>query len=52
MVAAAGFVAVVMLSAETPLAQVASGPMTYPVNGRQYVCVSPGNNLFVYALRP
>jgi len=32
--------------------QVASGPMTYAVNGRQYVAVSAGNNLFVYALRP
>jgi alcohol dehydrogenase (cytochrome c) len=31
--------------------QVASGPMTYAVNGRQYVAVSAGNNLFVYALR-
>ena len=32
--------------------QVASGPMTYAVNGRQFVAVSAGNNLFVYALRP
>jgi alcohol dehydrogenase (cytochrome c) len=31
--------------------QVASGPMSYAVNGRQYVAVSAGNNLFVYALR-
>jgi alcohol dehydrogenase (cytochrome c) len=31
--------------------QVASGPMTYAVNGRQYIAVSAGNNLFVYALR-
>ena len=31
--------------------QVASGPMTYAVNGRQYVAVSAGNNLFVWALR-
>ena len=31
--------------------QVASGPMTYAVNGKQYVAVSAGNNLFVYALR-
>jgi len=30
---------------------VASGPMTYSVNGRQYVAVSAGNSLFVYALR-
>jgi len=32
--------------------QVASGPMSYAVNGKQYVAVSAGNNLFVYALRP
>jgi alcohol dehydrogenase (cytochrome c) len=31
--------------------QVASGPMTYAVNGRQYVAVSAGNNLFAFALR-
>jgi len=31
--------------------RVASGPMTYSVNGRQYVAVSAGNSLFVYALR-
>jgi alcohol dehydrogenase (cytochrome c) len=31
--------------------RVASGPMTYSVNGRQYVAVSAGNALFVYALR-
>ena len=31
--------------------RVASGPMTYAVNGRQYVAVSAGNSLFVYALR-
>ena len=31
--------------------QVASGPMTYAVNGKQYVAVSAGNNLFVFALR-
>jgi alcohol dehydrogenase (cytochrome c) len=30
---------------------VASGPMTYSINGRQYVAVSAGNSLFVYALR-
>ncbi len=30
---------------------VASGPMTYSVNGRQYVSVSAGNSLFTYALR-
>jgi glucose dehydrogenase len=32
--------------------QVASGPMSYAVNGKQYIAVSAGNNLFVYALRP
>ena len=32
--------------------QVASGPMTYAVNGRQYVAVSAGNSLFTFALRP
>ena len=31
--------------------RVASGPMTYAVNGKQYVAVSAGNSLFVYALR-
>jgi alcohol dehydrogenase (cytochrome c) len=31
--------------------QVASGPMSYAVNGKQYVAVSAGNNLFVFALR-
>ena len=31
--------------------QVASGPMSYAVNGKQYVAISAGNNLFVYALR-
>ena len=31
--------------------EVASGPMTYSVNGRQYVSVSAGNTLFTYALR-
>jgi hypothetical protein len=25
--------------------------MTYAVNGKQYLAVSAGNNLFVYALR-
>ena len=32
--------------------RVSSGPMTYSVNGRQYVAVSAGNSLFAYALRP
>jgi alcohol dehydrogenase (cytochrome c) len=31
--------------------QVASGPISYGVNGKQYIAVSAGNNLFVYALR-
>jgi len=31
--------------------EVASGPMAYSVNGRQYVSVSAGNTLFTYALR-
>jgi alcohol dehydrogenase (cytochrome c) len=31
--------------------QVASGPMSYAVNGKQYVAVSAGNATFVYALR-
>jgi alcohol dehydrogenase (cytochrome c) len=30
---------------------VASGPITYSVNGRQYVSVSAGNSLFTLALR-
>jgi len=30
---------------------VRSGPMTYTVNGRQYVAVDAGNSLFVFALR-
>ena len=30
---------------------VQSGPMTYAVNGRQYVAVDAGNSLFVWALR-
>src|SRR5256714_327606 len=29
--------------------RVTSGPMTYSVNGRQYVAVEAGNSLFVYA---
>ena len=31
--------------------EVASGPMTYSVGGRQYVAISAGNSLFAYALR-
>ena len=31
--------------------RVSSGPMTYSINGRQYVAVCAGSSLFVYALR-
>jgi alcohol dehydrogenase (cytochrome c) len=31
--------------------QVASGPMSYSINGKQYVAVCAGNAMFVYALR-
>ena len=31
--------------------RVTSGPMSYAVGGRQYVAVSAGSGLFVYALR-
>jgi alcohol dehydrogenase (cytochrome c) len=31
--------------------QVSSGPMTYAVDGKQYVAVASGNSLYVYALR-
>jgi alcohol dehydrogenase (cytochrome c) len=31
--------------------QVASGPMSYSVNGRQYIAICSGNGMFVYALR-
>jgi len=31
--------------------QVSSGPMSYSVNGKQYIAVSAGNSLFVYGLR-
>jgi alcohol dehydrogenase (cytochrome c) len=30
---------------------VANGPMTYAVNGQQYVAVAAGNGLFVFGLR-
>jgi alcohol dehydrogenase (cytochrome c) len=30
---------------------IASGPMSYAVNGRQYIAVAAGNSLFSYALR-
>ena len=32
--------------------QVNSGPMTYSVNGKQYITVTAGNALFAFALRP
>ena len=31
--------------------EVASGPMSYSVGGRQYIAVAAGNSLFAYALR-
>ena len=31
--------------------QIAAGPMTYEVDGRQYVAVAAGHSLFVFALR-
>jgi alcohol dehydrogenase (cytochrome c) len=31
--------------------QVNSGPMSYSINGRQYIAVNAGSALFVYALR-
>ena len=34
-----------------PLGQGANGPMSYAVGGTQYVAVSSGNGLFVFALR-
>jgi outer membrane protein assembly factor BamB len=30
---------------------VAMGPMTYAIDGKQYVAVNAGNSLFVFALR-
>ena len=30
---------------------VASGPMSYSVDGKQYIAVSAGSSLFVYGLR-
>jgi alcohol dehydrogenase (cytochrome c) len=32
--------------------QIANGPITYAVNGKQYVAVSAGNAMFSFALRP
>jgi alcohol dehydrogenase (cytochrome c) len=31
---------------------IAAGPMSYSVNGKQYVAINAGNSLFVFALRP
>ncbi len=31
---------------------IAMGPMTYQVNGRQYVAFAAGSSLFAFALRP
>jgi alcohol dehydrogenase (cytochrome c) len=31
--------------------QVSAGPMSYAVNGKQYVAISAGNSLFVYGLK-
>jgi len=31
--------------------QINSGPMTYAVNGKQYVTVAAGSSLFAFALR-
>jgi hypothetical protein len=31
--------------------QINSGPMSYSVNGQQYVTVAAGNSLFAFALR-
>jgi hypothetical protein len=31
--------------------QVASGPITYRVDGKQYVAVAAGHDLFVFSLR-
>ena len=32
--------------------QIANGPVTYAVDGRQYVSVAAGNAVFCFALRP
>jgi alcohol dehydrogenase (cytochrome c) len=32
--------------------QIANGPVTYAVQGRQYVSVAAGNVVFTFALRP
>jgi alcohol dehydrogenase (cytochrome c) len=31
--------------------QIASGPISYAINGRQYVAISAGNSLVAYALK-
>jgi alcohol dehydrogenase (cytochrome c) len=31
---------------------ISSGPITYSVNGKQYVAICSGNSLFSFALRP
>jgi alcohol dehydrogenase (cytochrome c) len=37
---------------KTPVAGIVqSAPMSYAVNGRQYVAISAGNTLYAYALR-
>jgi outer membrane protein assembly factor BamB len=32
--------------------QIAAGPITYAVNGKQYVSIPAANAIFTYALRP
>ena len=31
--------------------QISAGPMTYAVNGKQYVSIAAGNALFAFGLR-
>jgi glucose dehydrogenase len=31
--------------------EIVAGPMSYAVDGKQYVAIAAGNNLFVFALR-
>jgi alcohol dehydrogenase (cytochrome c) len=40
-----------MLYRSTVGGQIANGPMTYSVDGKQYVAVISGNSLIVYGLR-
>jgi outer membrane protein assembly factor BamB len=36
----------------TPLGgPITAGPMTYSINGKQYISISSGNSLFTFALR-